>query len=207
MRQCCEGLPETGIADDATWAKLLGPGLQPKQSRDLTADMMINVPGLTSLGGSSDGGVAQPAAPDPAADNPPPAPKPAYADLFAVAAPAAETAAPSGNGEGQKPLTGGGRGAPALGCGVGRRLAALLTFPPHPPTAICTAAWPVLHEGDGGREVHALQVALERAGYYPSGALHCLPAAAASPAAMPGQESAGGWRGSDQEFCPPPCRG
>jgi hypothetical protein len=31
------------------------------------------------------------------------------------------------------------------------------------------ADWPVLHEGDGGREVHALQVALERAGFYPSG--------------------------------------
>lgn len=46
-------------------------------------------------------------------------------------------------------------------------------FRPHllhlslPPAA--NAAWPVLHEGDGGREVHALHVALQQAGYYPSG--------------------------------------
>jgi len=37
----------------------------------------------------------------------------------------------------------------------------------HPP--LLPAEWPVLHEGDGGREVHALHVALTRAGYYPSG--------------------------------------
>lgn len=36
-------------------------------------------------------------------------------------------------------------------------------------SAFLDADWPVLHEGDGGREVHALHVALERAGFYPSG--------------------------------------
>lgn len=34
---------------------------------------------------------------------------------------------------------------------------------------VLCAEWPVLMDGDGGREVHALHVALERAGYYPSG--------------------------------------
>lgn len=51
--QCCEGLPETGIADEATWARLLGPSLDPKPSRDLTADMMLNVPGLSALAGKA----------------------------------------------------------------------------------------------------------------------------------------------------------
>lgn len=51
--QCCEGLPETGIADEATWARLLGPSLTPKPSRDLTADMMLNVPGLSALAGKA----------------------------------------------------------------------------------------------------------------------------------------------------------
>ncbi len=37
------------------------------------------------------------------------------------------------------------------------------------PTCPSPADWPVLHEGDGGRAVHAMHVALEKAGFYPSG--------------------------------------
>lgn len=48
-----------------------------------------------------------------------------------------------------------------------------LDHPPLPTGA--PAEWPVLHEGDGGREVHALHVALTRAGFYPSGELQPAP--------------------------------
>jgi hypothetical protein len=83
--------------------------------------MMINVPGLTNLGGGSGGGDAQPAAPTPAADSTLPAgsaPKPAYADLFAAAAPASEVVAPNGKGHEQKvqQLTGVVHGLPARSC-------------------------------------------------------------------------------------------
>lgn len=94
-RQCCEGLPETGITDEATWVKLLGPELQPKATRDLTADMMLNVPGLSILGGnkaeaepSSTTEMQQPAADAPA--------RPAYAELFSAAF--SETVQPNGEG-------------------------------------------------------------------------------------------------------------
>ena len=44
----------------------------------------------------------------------------------------------------------------------------------------------MLHEGDGGREVHALHVALQRAGFYPSGAVRACPAMPHSrPAGLP----------------------
>lgn len=87
LLQCCEGLEETGIADAATWAKLLGDSLTPKPSRDLTADMMVNVPGLSNLagggGGSSSSGDATATA---AADGSSTAgSKPAYAELFTAA--------------------------------------------------------------------------------------------------------------------------
>ena len=44
--QCCEGLPETGIADEATWVKLLGPGLKPKASRDKSSETFLVGMGL-----------------------------------------------------------------------------------------------------------------------------------------------------------------
>ena len=89
--QCCEGLEETGIADAATWAKLLGPGLAPKPSRDLTDDMNMNVPGLNKLAGGADssGGSAVGAATDAATDASGGGAaggfQPAYAELFAAA--------------------------------------------------------------------------------------------------------------------------
>lgn len=95
LPQCCEGLDETGIADAATWAKLLGPGLAPKPSRDLTADMMVNVPGLNKLMGGGDSSAASTPAAD-ASGSGAAGGKPAYAELFTAAF--TETAAPTPEG-------------------------------------------------------------------------------------------------------------
>lgn len=93
--QCCEGLEETGIADAATWAKLLGDSLAPKPSRDLTADMMVNVPGLSKLtGGGGDSSSSGDATASAAADAS--GSKPAYAELFSAAF--SETVAPTAEG-------------------------------------------------------------------------------------------------------------
>ena len=62
---------------------------------------------------------------------------------------------------------------------------------PVSPATPAPAAWPVLHEGDGGREVHALQVALQKAGYYPGGEPAAWAAGAVGSAAQAGQQSAG----------------
>jgi hypothetical protein len=85
--QCCEGLPETGITDEATWAKLLGQDLLLKPTRDLSADLMMNVPGLTSLGGGSSAGSEEPEpqASSASSQQQPAAAQSAYAELFSAA--------------------------------------------------------------------------------------------------------------------------
>ncbi|KAI3437857.1 hypothetical protein D9Q98_000303 [Chlorella vulgaris] len=141
--QCCEGLPETGITDEATWAKLLGQDLQLKPTRDLSADLMMNVPGLTSLGGGSSAGSEEPEpqASSASSQQQPAAAQSAYAELFSAAY--SEPGAAAG--------------------------AEVVEEYKHKEVyKLAYTDWPVLHEGDGGREVHALQVALERAGFYPS---------------------------------------
>ncbi|KAL4419502.1 hypothetical protein ABPG77_002288 [Micractinium sp. CCAP 211/92] len=165
--QCCEGLPETGIADEATWARLLGPSLAPKPSRDLTADMMLNVPGLIALAGKA-------AAPEGATSNSnggsvatqqqqeEPAAKP-YTELFSAALSETVRREPGGGAQDTQRLTVTDTVA-AGGKVVSERLEVSATVK----EAVSYTDWPVLHEGDGGREVHALHVALTRAGYYPS---------------------------------------
>ena len=99
LLQCCEGLEETGIADAATWAKILGDSLVPKPSRDLTADMMLNVPGLSKLMGGSDsssGSGATSAAAAGASSSAAAGGKPAYAELFTSAF--TETLTPTSEG-------------------------------------------------------------------------------------------------------------
>lgn len=97
LPQCCEGLDETGIADAATWAKLLGPGLAPKPSRDLTADMMLNVPGLSKLMGGGDSSSTSGSTPAADASGSGAAGgQPAYAELFTAAF--TETVAPTPEG-------------------------------------------------------------------------------------------------------------
>lgn len=165
--QCCEGLPETGIADEATWARLLGPSLEPKPSRDLTADMMLNVPGLSALAGKAappDGPGAGSAAGAAAAQQQQeqPVAKP-YAELFNAALGETARPAPAGGVEdAQRPTVT--DTAAAGGKVVSGRMEASATAT----EGATYTEWPVLHEGDGGREVHALHVALTRAGFYPS---------------------------------------
>lgn len=95
--QCCEGLEESGVADAATWAKLLGPGLAPKLSRDLTADMMLNMPGLDKLaGGAGSSGGAEGAAAAEGSSGAAAGSQPAYAELFTAAFSEAVAPTPEG---------------------------------------------------------------------------------------------------------------
>lgn len=93
--QCCEGLPETGLADAATWVKLLGPELRLKPSRDLTDDMMLNVPGMSKLGGGSSA-AASSSSSSGAAVAAGQQQQPAYTELFTAAF--SETLAPLPDG-------------------------------------------------------------------------------------------------------------
>jgi peptidoglycan hydrolase-like protein with peptidoglycan-binding domain len=100
--QACQGLPETGVTDDATWAALLG------------SDAVAS--------GGGGGAEAQQQQQDGAAS----------------------ASSSSSNGSGSSSTT---------------AAAAAADAPPR-------TTWPVVMDGDGGREVHALHVALGRAGFH-----------------------------------------
>ncbi|PSC70776.1 peptidoglycan binding [Micractinium conductrix] len=161
--QCCEGLAETGIADEASWAKLLGPSLGPKPTRDLTADMMLNVPGVTDkLGGgatgtsssSGGGGGAQPATAQQQAAKP-------YTELFTAAFSETVTSTPDGGMQDVTRLEV--TDTVAVGDAVTQESVQVSSTTVSRPKI---TEWPILLEGDGGREVHSLHIALQRAGYY-----------------------------------------
>ncbi|KAK9825805.1 hypothetical protein WJX74_009254 [Apatococcus lobatus] len=107
--QACEGLPESGVADQATWARILGDEYSETAS-------------------------APSAEPDDLASS------------SNTAARLAET--------GSSPLDGHVEAVPS-------------SIAASTPAAIPLKKWPMLREGDGGRTVHGLQVALDRMGFNP----------------------------------------
>ncbi|KAL6769207.1 hypothetical protein ACKKBF_B17895 [Auxenochlorella protothecoides x Auxenochlorella symbiontica] len=123
--QACEGLEETGVADEPTWRFLLGDAY----------DAMVNASAQGKAGPQS-GGV------DPGADA-----GDAEPELFLEAAELGIDASileEDGPPPPGTPPPGRERG----GGGDGER-------------------WPILNEGDGGREVKAMQIALDGAGFFP----------------------------------------
>lgn len=142
--QACNGLPETGSVDMKTWIELLGEDLEHKTSRDLTDD----VNPLTDKSRSQ-------VVPE-KSDKKDPKSKP-FAELFS--AQVTEVSSPDNKivqketyvhdekyfSDGHVEVT----DEHTMSTSNGR------------------VTWPVLLEGEGGKEVHALHVLLERAGYWP----------------------------------------
>lgn len=155
--QACSGLPETGAVDDATWVALLGPNLELKSSRDLTAEQS-----------ESEGGGA---APITGSGKP-------FAELFSSVREDTAVIGPDGGVRGS---------ASRLevhdthifpdghveddevvvteNVSTSSDGAVHVTASLRASHAATRTEWPVLLEGDGGREVHALQVALGEAGF------------------------------------------
>lgn len=125
--QACEGLPENGITDEATWIALLGPSLKP-----LPADK--NITAYPDSDEDAD------SAPVPLLTNSSPA-RPNEENRFSSFESNVSTAMHSN------------------GFFVSERIEVR--------EEVVMETWPVLMEGDGGREVHALHVALQEHGYYP----------------------------------------
>eukprot|EP00887_Chlorella_sp_A99_P007821 scaffold20.g7821.t1 len=169
----CEGLAETGVADEATWVKLLGPELTPFPS-----------------GGSEAGAAGEassPAvAPGASADAKP------FEQLFSLAFTETVEGSPGGEvRDAQRLEVTAATLAPVAGdaswevveeerlqaeaeavAGAGGEVAV------HGSASVQArhleqgqqqlfTEWPVLFEGDGGRAVHGMQVALIQEGYYP----------------------------------------
>ena len=140
--QACNCLPETGVADMNTWKELLGEDLGRKQSRDLTEDMNP----LTEK--------KNPASADTAKQKP-------FAELFSAetikvkvsdVATGSETVQEETHIHDEKYFSDG----------------HMEVVDKHVSSESNRTKWPVLLEGEGGKEVHALHVLLENAGYWPS---------------------------------------
>lgn len=135
--QACNGLPETGSVDMNTWKELLGDDLQHKESRDLTDD----VNPLTDKSKTT---------PETKGKEPKP-----FAELFS----AEVREVTSSNNTVQKET----------------HIHDEKIFPDghvevtdeRITSSSQRSTWPVLLEGEGGQEVHALHVLLEQAGYWP----------------------------------------
>lgn len=158
--QACNGLPETGFVDMVTWELLLGPSLQPKQSHDLSEDM--------AMAGS------------PHAQQE--TQKKAFVELFESTVENTTTVDAQGNvtaassqvrvHDSAVSPTGGrvdddlqwSAEATRSETGVVIR-SSVSTSHQERRVASVPTKWPVLIEGDGGREVHALHVGLEKAGF------------------------------------------
>ena len=134
--QACSRIPESGMADAATWVELLGEDLEHKESRDLTEDMNPLTESKTSQ-------------------------KP-FAELFS-----SETV--------QVNVT---HGSTTSSVKETHSHDEKIFEDGHveiedtnsveiQEETLTRTEWPVLLEGDGGKEVHALHVLLENAGYWP----------------------------------------
>jgi peptidoglycan hydrolase-like protein with peptidoglycan-binding domain len=141
--QALNGLDEMGIADMPTWAALLGPELRPASGSPAT--------GTSDEAPAAALEAAQPTMPQQ------PAAAPAWDSLFAADANGAQESASNGSA--------GGPGAAAATAGQPAGHVAP-PYRPAPSAAPPPSRWPVVRMDDGGREVHWLQCALERAGCY-----------------------------------------
>lgn len=157
--QACNGLPETGFVDIPTWELLLGPSLQPKTSRDLSEDSAAVAPDAQQK-----------------------THKKAFIELFEssventtalnaegnVTTASSEvrvhdtTISPTGSVV-EDDFRWNAAAVPSDDGVVLRSSVSTLHKETH--GGAIPTKWPVLIEGDGGREVHALHVALEGAGF------------------------------------------
>lgn len=189
--QACSGLDETGVVDEETWIALLGPDLILKESRDLTEDQLAPYfPGFTPPGAAGKDKESAPAVSNGSSSQQPVSSegrKP-FAELFTSAT---EQIAVVGNdGEikssssstkiSETDLYSDGEivedstrvtqlSTRGEGGVVDMRISTSSTHRETTPTASAAfpTKWPVLIEGDGGHDVHALHVLLDEAGYNP----------------------------------------
>lgn len=156
--QACEGLAETGTTDMPTWIKLLGPDLIPREVLP------------------EDGTAPQAASPAPSA---PPAQKP-YAELFSASLTETVTGGTTTSDlrmhDTQLAADGHVIQDDSVTLHQTREVSA--DGEVHVTSHVASqhvemeeiplwSEWPSLMEGDGGREVHVLHVALTEAGYHP----------------------------------------
>jgi peptidoglycan hydrolase-like protein with peptidoglycan-binding domain len=145
--QACEGLPETGVADFPVWRFILGPGLQPRPSRDAMApaegENAAPAPAPGTPGGAADAdGNSKP-----------------FAELFEETFYEERTFGADGAERDEVRYA----STRVTASGAASASASMGGFGGNTSTA-APGVWPVLMEGDSGRLVHSLQVLLRRAG-------------------------------------------
>ena len=141
--QCCEGLTETGVVDDDVWAKLLGPDMIPVKSRDIfeqSDESGNNFNNIAPANNSTSNHASK---------------KP-YAEFFEAYAHSSASVNRLGDVDIDEEIAS--RDTIVFDDG------SLVQSSESSHTHI--TSWPVLMDGDGGREVHALHVALNQQGYY-----------------------------------------
>ena len=179
--QACEGLDETGVVDEFTWIALLGSELTLKESRDLTADQLQPyLPGVTSgLKTTTTAHAPEKSGVESGFKKP-------FADLFTSATEQIAVVGADGEIESSSSRTkisethlyNDGKivedssivtqvATTGADGGVEVTTSATTSHVESKKTAPVRTKWPVLIEGDGGHDVHALHVLLEDAGYSP----------------------------------------
>jgi peptidoglycan hydrolase-like protein with peptidoglycan-binding domain len=162
--QACEGLVESGVVDEATWKVLLGPELRPlPPNRKLTpydeaSDTEEHTTGAAAAAiCGNDNVAALPASSSRNSDKGKP-----FIELFSATMTDTFT---TNEGEDGKITT----RSHKIDINTEDKLINQTTgkVEEQEEVDITLEKWPVLMEGDGGREVHALHVVLTREGYYP----------------------------------------
>ena len=142
--QCCEGLTETGVVDEAMWIKLLGPDLAPVRSEDLyDTNSAQDSSGGRLTEAKNDGGVKS--------DKP-------YSEFFSAIRHASASLGPDGDVDiDEEMIT-----QDTIALDDGSVVQSTVSTSAH----AHFGSWPVLMDGDGGRGVHALHVALGQQGFH-----------------------------------------
>ena len=149
------------MLDPATWALLLGPEMRPRVDAAPSAD--------AAPASALEAAAAAASAPAPA-----PASKP-YHELFSL-----EMTQASVGPDGAAEVTDSLRLSEEVSAGPGGRVTVTERVESAHVEVLKPAAWPVLNEGDGGSDVHALHAAMELEGFYVGGAPPRLPAGGAA---------------------------
>ena len=186
--QACEGLAETGVVDDDTWAVLLGPDLILKPTRDLTADQSMNLPGvisplLTPSGGGGSGGGNNGTAAGEEVERK----KKPFAELFTSVSEQATVVGEHGevksmmnrttvtetdvfgNGDVVEDSISVQNDMKVSVDADGRTQQERDTSTARTHREMMLTKWPILIDGDGGKAVHALHVLLDDAGFFCGG--------------------------------------
>ena len=155
--QACEGLDETGVVDDASWVKLLGPELTLKETRDLFEDQMSpNFPGITNYTSGSSGGTDSGSTDSGDASTSTTTKK--YTELFSAATETTTVSGPDGTVEYTQTMVSDVVTDIATTANANSQTSMKKEVAPK-------KKWVTLMEGDGGREVHSLHVLLDDQGF------------------------------------------